>query len=171
MNKTNMHGSFLKIFNSGVIITGEPGIGKSEISLELVDRGHKLIVDDGIVILKENNKLYGQAAQLIKDLLEVRGIGIINIKKFYGDDCVVDRHKVDYVVNLKNYDKKTPFDRLGEEKQYQEILGVKTPIITIPVSAGRNITLLVETAIKNEKIKENGYNVLQVYRERLENAK
>ncbi len=159
--ETNIHGSFLTIKGKGVVITGVSGIGKSETTLELMDRGHKFIVDDGLLVTKKGNDLIGRCPEAIKNLIEIRGLGIINVKKLYNRFDIISSHKIDYICHLKEFSKNTKFERIGRNKKHQEILGVAIPLIEIPVSAARNTALLIEIAIRNQLLKDNGFNAIE----------
>jgi HPr kinase/phosphorylase len=156
---TVKHGVLVDINGVGTLIVGKSGIGKSETALELLKRGHRLVGDDAIEITKlSEDTLVGQAPTLIKNFLEIRGIGIINIAKLFGMVAIKDSMEIDLIVNFEIWDQKTVYDRLGIDQQFQEILDVKVPYIKIPIKPGRNLAILLETAAVDIRQKKHGYN-------------
>ena len=155
----NIHGVLLSIFGIGVLVTGESGMGKSEVALEMIKKGHVIISDDRVDIKKVGHKLVGFAPFLLKGFLEIRGIGIINVPRMFGSSKVNDSSNVDLVVHFEPFDKNREYTRVGVEiNQYQEILGLSIPKITIPVTAGRSMGTLLESAVSQFKLKEAGYD-------------
>lgn len=153
------HGVLVDINGVGTLIVGKSGIGKSETALELIKRGHRLVGDDAIEITKiSGDTLTGQAPVLIKNFLEIRGIGIINIAKLFGMVAIKDTIEIDLIVNFELWDNKVVYDRLGLDQQYDEILGVKVPYIKVPIKPGRNLAILLETAAVDIRQKKHGYN-------------
>jgi len=145
------HGVLIDIHRLGVLILGKSGIGKSECALDLVLRGAKLIVDDLVEVRRLGSlNLVGCSPQSIKHLMEIRGIGIINIKDLVGPPAVMDKREIDMVIELEHWDPKTEYNRVGDEYDYYEILNVKLPYLKIPVSPGRNISTIVEIAVRNQ---------------------
>lgn len=160
---TVIHGVMLDIFGQGVMITGQSGIGKSETALELLQRGSKLVADDAVNIKKKfGDKLVATAPELIKYVMEIRGIGIIDVKAMFGVGSVVESKEIDLMVKLENWDQNKTYERLGMTREYEEILGVKIPCVTIPVRPGRNMASVLEVAARNERLKEMGYNAAEV---------
>lgn len=154
-----MHGVLVDINGVGTLILGKSGVGKSEAALELIKRGHRLVGDDAIEITKLNeNLLIGEAPDLIKNFLEIRGIGIINIAKLFGMVAIKDTMEIDLIVNFELWDDKAVYDRLGIDQNYQEILDVQVPMIKIPIKPGRNLAILLETAAVDIRQKKHGYN-------------
>ncbi len=152
------HGVLVDINGVGTLILGKSGIGKSEVALELIKRGHRLVGDDAIEIIKVGeDTLIGQAPELIKNFLEIRGIGIINIAKLFGMVAIKDSMEIDLIVNFEHWDPQAIYDRLGLEQNYESILGVEVPIIKIPVKPGRNLAILLETAAVDIRQKKQGY--------------
>jgi HPr kinase/phosphorylase len=153
------HGVLVNIQGVGVMITGPSGIGKSEVALELIKRGHTLISDDRIDLIEESyGNVIGTTPKLLKGLIEVRGVGIIDVVRMFGTSAYIDSHKVDLVVILEPMQKDKKYDRIGLLKEYEQIFNTFIPRITIPVSSGRSIASLVETAALNQKLKNLGFN-------------
>jgi HPr kinase/phosphorylase len=155
--KIKMNGVLMDIMGQGVLITGASGIGKSETALELVNKGYLLIADDvAEFFLDSNDDLVGRANEIIKNLMEVRGLGIININDIFGAAAVLDEKKLNLVINLEKWDAKKKYDRLGEDTQYFKILGLEIPLITLPVGPGRNLSTIIEVAVRNFLAKKSG---------------
>ncbi|MDR2867822.1 MAG: HPr(Ser) kinase/phosphatase [Acholeplasmatales bacterium] len=153
------HGVLVNIQGVGVLITGPSGIGKSEVALELIKRGHTLVSDDRIDLIEESyGNIIGTTPKLLKGLIEVRGVGIIDVVRMFGTSAYTVSHKVDLVVVLEAMQKDKKYDRIGLLKEYEQIFNTQIPKITIPVSSGRSIASLVETAALNQKLKNLGYN-------------
>jgi len=157
-----LHGVLVDVYGIGVLIMGKSGVGKSETALELIKRGHRFVADDAIEIKRtRDNKLLGQAPELIKNFIEIRGIGIINIAKLYGIGSVRETKNIDLVVQFEAWDDNTIYDRLGLDDNYTEILGLNVSKIKIPVKPGRNLAVILEVAARNHRQKEMGYNAAQ----------
>ena len=153
------HGVLMEVYGEGVLLTGESGIGKSETAVELLKRGHRLIADDAVEIKRvSGSMLVGSAPELIRDYIELRGIGIINVAKLFGMGAVKDENEINLVVNIVPWNTHEVYDRLGLEDQYTEILGVKIPMNTIPVTPGRNLAVILEVAAMNNRQRKFGYN-------------
>ena len=153
------HGVLMEIYGEGVLLVGESGIGKSENAIELLKRGHRLIADDAVEIKKlSGSLLMGTAPELIRDYVELRGIGIINVAKLFGMGAVKQENAIDLVVNIVRWNSSEVYDRLGMETQYEEILGVKVPMNTIPITPGRNLAVILEVAAMNNRQRKMGYN-------------
>lgn len=159
--QVTIHGVFLGVFGLGVLLMGESGIGKSECALDLITRGHHLISDDSVVIKRIGEKLIGDSPKLTHEHLEIRGLGIINVRDLFGVSAIGNQKNVDICVELKNWKEVAEIERLGLETQVEEILGVKITKYVLPVSPGRNISTLVETAIRLHLLKMTGYDGLQ----------
>ncbi|HML48828.1 MAG TPA: hypothetical protein PKE04_18970 [Clostridia bacterium] len=143
----------------GVLLTGDSGVGKSESALELVRRGHQLVADDVVDICRvADNRLVGEAPEMVRHFMEIRGIGIINIRSMYGIGSVVQTKSIDLVVHLEMWVKDREYDRLGLREEYMTIMGVKVPMIVIPVQPGRNLAIVLEVAARNFQLKRMGYN-------------
>ncbi|WP_394525776.1 HPr(Ser) kinase/phosphatase [Lacrimispora sp. JR3] len=158
----SIHGVLVDVFGEGVLIMGESGIGKSEAALELIKRGHRLVTDDVVEIRKVSDAtLIGSAPQITKHFIELRGIGIIDVKTLFGVESVKDTQAIDMVIKLEDWDKDKEYDRLGIEDQYTEFLGNRVVCHSIPVRPGRNLAIIVESAAVNYRQKKMGYNAAQ----------
>ncbi|MBQ7774647.1 MAG: HPr(Ser) kinase/phosphatase [Lachnospiraceae bacterium] len=158
----SVHGVLVDVYGEGVLITGESGIGKSEAALELVKRGHRLVTDDVVEIRKVSEEtLIGSAPDITKHFIELRGIGIIDIKALYGASSVKDTQSIDLVIRLEDWDKDKEYDRLGLEENYTEYLGNKVVCHNIPIRPGRNLAVICESAAVNHRQKKMGYNAAQ----------
>lgn len=168
---TSLHGVLVDVYGEGLLITGESGIGKSEAALELIRRGHRLVADDVVEIRRVNgDTLVGSPSEVTKHLIELRGIGIIDVKSLYGVECVEDRHTINFVIKLEDWKRETEYDRLGLEDEYMEILGSKVICHSLPIRPGRNLAVICETAAVNYRQKKMGYNAAQeLYRRVQEN--
>ena len=168
--RTSVHGVLMDIYGMGVLIQGDSGIGKSETGLELVKRGHRLVADDRVDIYsKDEMTLWGEPAEILKHLLEIRGVGIIDIMSLYGARAVKDSSQVQLAVYLEKYDTQKTCDRLGNNAEELEVSGVTIPRIRIPVKTGRNISVVIEAAAMNYRAKEMGFDATRLFEERLTN--
>ena len=157
--RVTRHGVLVEVYGEGIFLTGDSGIGKSETAVELLKRGHRLIADDAVEIKKiDANTLIGTAPELIRNYIELRGIGIINVAKLFGMGAVRDQNEINLVVNIVPWNTQEVYDRLGLEQQYMEILGVNIPLNTIPVTHGRNLAMILEVAAMNNRQRKMGYN-------------
>ena len=158
----SVHGVLVDVFGEGVLITGESGIGKSEAALELIKRGHRLVTDDAVEIRKvSDDTLVGSAPDITKHFIELRGIGIIDVKTLFGVSSVKDTQNIDLVIRLEDWDKEKEYDRLGLEEEYTEYLGNKVVCHNIPIRPGRNLAVICESATINHRQKKMGYNAAQ----------
>ena len=158
----SIHGVLVDVFGEGVLIMGESGIGKSEAALELIKRGHRLVSDDVVEIRKVSDAtLVGSAPDITKHFIELRGIGIIDVKSLYGVESVKDTQNIDMVIKLEDWDKDKEYDRLGLEDRYTEFLGNQVVCHNIPIRPGRNLAIIVESAAVNYRQKKMGYNASQ----------
>lgn len=160
--RITIHGVLVDVYGEGVLIMGESGIGKSEAALELIKRGHRLVSDDVVEIKKVSDEtLVGTAPDITRHFIELRGIGIIDVKTLFGVECVKMTQNIDLIIKLEEWSKDTEYDRLGLNDQYTEILGNKVVSHSIPIRPGRNIAIIVETAAVNHRQKKMGYNAAQ----------
>lgn len=159
---TNVHGELLEVFGIGVLIMGKSSVGKSETALELVTRGHRLVADDMVDITAIDKKLIGEAPENIRHFMELRGLGIINVRRLYGSGAIKIQTQVDMVIELEQWKDDFEYDRLGIDEHYIELLGIKLPHLVVPVRAGRNIGLIIEVAAMNQREKAFGYNAAKV---------
>lgn len=158
----SVHGVLVDVFGEGVLITGESGIGKSEAALELIKRGHRLVTDDAVELRKVSDEtLVGRAPDITKHFIELRGIGIVDVKALFGASSVRDTASVDLVIRLEEWDKDKEYDRLGLEEEYTEYLGNKIVCHTLPIRPGRNLAVICESAAVNHRQKKMGYNAAQ----------
>lgn len=167
----SIHGVLVDVYGEGLLIMGESGIGKSEAALELVRRGHRLVTDDVVEIRKINeHTLVGTSPDITRYFIEVRGIGIIDVKALYGVECVKEKQQIDLVIKLEDWKKENEYDRLGLEEEYTEFLGNKVACHSLPIRPGRNLAVICETAAVNHRQKKMGYNAAQeLYRRVQEN--
>ncbi len=155
----SIHGVLVDVFGEGVLIMGESGIGKSEAALELIKRGHRLVSDDVVEIRRVSDEtLIGSAPDITRHFIELRGIGIIDVKTLFGVESVKDTQGIDIVIKLEEWDREKEYDRLGMEDQYTEFLGNKVVCHSIPIRPGRNLAIIVESAAINYRQKQMGYN-------------
>lgn len=158
----SVHGVLVDVYGEGVLITGESGIGKSEAALELVKRGHRLVSDDVVEIRKvSDDTLVGSAPDVTRHFIELRGIGIIDVKTLFGVSSVMDTTNINLVIRLEDWDKEKKYDRLGLEENYTEYLGNKIVCHNIPIRPGRNLAIICESAAVNHRQKKMGYNAAQ----------
>ena len=158
----SIHGVLVDVYGEGLLIMGESGIGKSEAALELVRRGHRLVTDDVVEIRKINeHTLVGTSPDITRYFIELRGIGIIDVKALYGVECVKEKQNIDLVIKLEDWKKENEYDRLGMEDEYTEFLGNKVSCHSLPIRPGRNLAVICETAAVNHRQKKMGYNAAQ----------
>lgn len=157
-----IHGVLVDVYGEGLMITGDSGIGKSEAALELIRRGHRLVTDDVVEIRKINeHTLMGTSPEVTRHFIELRGIGIIDVKTLYGVECVKEKQQIDLVINLEDWEKDADYDRMGLEEDYIEYLGNKVVCHSLPIRPGRNLAVICETAAVNHRQKKMGYNAAQ----------
>ena len=162
------HGVLVEVHGEGMLLLGESGVGKSEAAIELVKRGHRLIADDAVEIKKEGAyMLTGEAPELIRHYIELRGIGVINVAKLFGMGAVKDSSAIDMIVNLEAWRDDVIYDRLGADGEFTTILGVQIPTLTIPVKPGRNLAVILEVAAMNNRQKKMGYNAAMEFTEQI----
>lgn len=166
--RVTIHGVLVDIYGEGILITGESGIGKSETALELIKRGHRLVADDAVEIKRvSHNTLVGTSPEIIRYFIELRGIGIIDVKELFGVSSVKLSQNIDLVLRLEMWDSEKNYDRIGMTEEYIEILGNKLVCNSIPVRPGRNVAIICESAAMNHRQKKMGYNSVEVLNERI----
>ena len=166
--RTSVHGVLVDIYGMGVLIQGDSGIGKSETALELVKRGHRLVADDRVdVYAKDEGTLWGEPAEILLHLLEIRGVGIIDVMSLYGASAVRNSSQVQLCICLEHFENDEVFDRLGNSNEEIELQGVKIPRIRIPVKTGRNVSVVIEAAAMNYRAKQMGYDATKTFKDRL----
>lgn len=162
------HGVLVEVYGEGILILGDSGVGKSETAIELVKRGHRLIADDAVDIKRVSAKtLVGSAPELIRHYIELRGIGIVDVRRLFGMGAVKMTEKIDLIIHLENWVQGKMYDRLGLDEETTEILGLKIPSITIPVKPGRNLSIILEIAAMNNRQKKMGYNTAEEFNKKL----
>ena len=162
------HGVLIEVYGEGLLILGDSGVGKSETAIELVKRGHRLIADDAVEIKRVSAKtLVGSAPEIIRHYVELRGIGIVDVRRLFGMGAVKETEKIDLVINLETWVQGKMYDRLGLDEEKMDILGNKIPSITIPVKPGRNLAIILEIAAMNNRQKRMGYNTAEEFNKRL----
>lgn len=163
-----IHGGLLNIYGKGVLIRGESGLGKSEIALELIKRGHLLVADDRVDCYRIHNRIVGKAPELLAGMLEIRGIGIINVSRMFGASTVLPKVEVDFEVTLEKWRDNANYDRVGiEDKKYETILDVKIPKIVVPVREGRSMAVIIESAVTNFTLSEMGMDSAKEFEQRV----
>ena len=162
------HGVLVEVYGEGILLVGDSGVGKSETAIELVKRGHRLIADDAVEIKKVSpHELVGSAPPVLKHYIELRGIGVINVAKLFGMGAVKESSNIDLIINMVPWRDGEAYDRLGMETQYTEILDVKVPSITVPITPGRNLAVIFEVAAMNNRQKRMGYNAAVEFTEQM----
>lgn len=162
------HGVLVEVYGEGILILGDSGIGKSETAIELVKRGHRLIADDAVEIKKVSSKtLVGTAPEVIRHYIELRGIGIVDVRRIFGMGSVKETEKIDLVINFELWEQGKIYERLGMDTEYTEILRIKIPSITVPVKPGRNLAVIIEIAAMNNRQKRMGYNTAVEFNNKL----
>jgi HPr kinase/phosphorylase len=162
------HGVLVEVYGEGVLLLGDSGVGKSETAIELVKRGHRLIADDAVEIKRVSaTTLVGRAPEIIRHYVELRGIGIVDVRRLFGMGSIKETEKIDMVINLEPWQQGKMYDRFGLEEQTTEILGIRVPTIVIPVCPGRNLSVVIEVAAMNNRQKRMGYNTAEEFNKRL----
>lgn len=157
--KVTRHGVLMEIYGEGIMIMGESGIGKSEVAVELISRGHRLVADDAVEIRKLNNRtLLGSSPENIRHYMELRGIGIVSARQLFGMASVKENTNIDLIIKLETWDDSVQYERYGNTKKIVKILNVKVPIITIPVKPGRNLAVIIQAAAMNHRLRKMGFN-------------
>lgn len=161
-----MHGTFIEVYGVGILLRGKSGVGKSEATLELISRGHRLVCDDSVTLKKINDyKIVAETHPILKHYMEVRGLGIIDIAMMSGMNSVESRKKLELIIDLEHAKEDEPYDRMGLDDEFETIMDVRIPHIRIPVVVGRNISILIETAAKNYRMKKMGYHSAREFNE------
>lgn len=164
---TAVHGVLMSIFGKGVLIRGESGSGKSEVALDLIKKGHQLVSDDVVDCFQVHNHIIGKPPKILKGFLELRGIGVVNVNKMFGAIATLPRHNVDFVIELQQWDATFEYDRIGiGHTKYEKILDCEIPKIILPIRGGRSMANLIESAVSNMALKENGYDAAQDFEDR-----
>ncbi len=167
--RQTIHGVLVEVHGEGMLIIGDSGIGKSETALELIKRGHRLIADDAVELLRTSRiTLEGRSPSMIQYFMELRGIGVINVQKVYGIGAVKPSCPIDLVVSMELWDPERKYDRLGLDANYTEYLGIKLPMVTIPVRPGRNLAVILELAAMTNRQKKSGYNAAEELAQRID---
>lgn len=171
--RMTIHGVLVEVYGQGILILGHSGIGKSETAIELIKRGHCLVADDAVEIKKVSSiTLLGSAPSIIRHFIELRGIGIVDVRMLFGIGSVTEVAKIDLVIELENWVENKAYDRMGLDQEYKELLGLQVPKLTVPVRPGRNLAVVIEVAAMNQKQKKLGYNAAEeLNRRMLDNAK
>ena len=160
--RVTRHGVLVEVYGEGILLVGDSGVGKSETAIELIKRGHRLIADDAVEIRRVSSKsLVGRAPENIRHFIELRGVGIINARRIFGMGAIKMSEKIDMCINLEIWDATKLYDRMGIDSEYTEILGIRVPVMTIPVKPGRNLAVIIEVAAMNNRQKKMGYNAAQ----------
>ncbi len=164
------HGVLVEVYGEGILIMGDSGVGKSEAAIELLKRGHRLVADDAVEIKRVSNKtLVGSAPEIIRHFVELRGIGVIDVKEIFGVGQVKDTESINLVIHLEQWEEGRQYDRLGMVEEYTNIMGINVPSMTVPVKIGRNIAVIIEVAAMNNRQKRMGYNAAVELNKRLMN--
>ncbi len=165
--RTHIHGSLVDVYGVGLLITGKSGIGKSECALDLVERGHRLVADDLVIVTRRHNELVGEASRHLKDHMEIRGIGIIDIRRMFGIRAITRTKRIAVEVRLREWARDVDYDRLGLEERMTTILGMKVPVVTMPIIPGKNITVLAEVVAMNHLLRIHGLRPAETLNENL----
>ena len=157
--RLTMHGVFVEVYGEGILLLGDSGVGKSETAIELVKRGHRLVADDAVDIKRVSAKaLVGSAPEIIRYFIELRGIGVIDVRRIFGMGAVKPTEKVDLIIQLKKWEDGKAYDRMGIDQEYTDILGIQVPSLEVPVRPGRNLAVIIEVAAMNNRNKKMGHN-------------
>ena len=166
--RITLHGVLVELYGEGILILGDSGVGKSETAIELVKRGHRLIAADAVEIKRVSDRtLVGCAPEIIRHFIELRGIGIVDVRRIFGMGAIKETERVDMIINLEQWVEGKMYDRLGMDNQYTDILGLRIPSLTIPVRPGRNLAVIIEVAAMNHRHKSMGYNAAKELNERM----
>ncbi len=160
--RTTLHGVLIDVAGVGVLLTGKSGIGKSETALELVKRGHKLVADDAVICKRLQNNIIGTSPEIIRHFMEIRGIGIVDVKSIYGIGSILKAKTVNLVVEMEHWDNQKQYDRIGGNSLFEDILGIFVPKIVLPIAPGRNLPIIIEAAATNHSLRVSGYDAAKV---------
>lgn len=163
------HGVLVDVYGEGVLLMGDSGVGKSETAVELVKRGHRLVADDAVEIRHIGTRLIGSAPELIRHYIELRGIGIVDVRRIFGMGAVKETEKIDLVIHFEVWEQGKIYERFGMDTEYTDILGIRVPSITLPVKPGRNLAVIIEIAAMNNRQKKMGYNTAVEFNKKLMN--
>jgi HPr kinase/phosphorylase len=164
--RDTVHGVLLDVYGEGVLIIGESHIGKSETALELIDRGHRLVADDLVLLRRVKDKIIGEAPEILKYFLEVRGVGIVDVRHLFGVGASLDEYEVSFIIEMEHWNEGADYERLGNHTTYRNLLGVDIPYVKLPVMPGRNLAIIVEVATSNMRMNQTGYNAMTELDER-----
>jgi HPr kinase/phosphorylase len=168
--RTMRHGVLIEVFGIGILLSGKSGVGKSETALELIERGHRLVADDMVEIRRYlESYIIGTCSDILRHHMEIRGLGIINIKDIFGVGSVRDSKLIELMINIEEWNEKAEYDRTGLDENFEEILGLKIPLLKIPIKPGRNIPIIVETAAMNQRLKKMGSHGAKEFNQKLSN--
>ena len=167
-SRITTHGVLVEVYGEGILMIGDSGVGKSETAMELLKRGHRLVADDAVEIKRVSNKtLVGSAPEMIRHLIELRGIGIVDVRRIFGMGAVKETEKIDLIIQLEPWQADKQYERLGLDDNYYELLGLKKPTVTIPIKPGRNLAIIIEVAAMNNRQRRLGYNAAAELNKRL----
>ena len=170
-DRCTIHGVLVEVYGEGILLKGDSGVGKSEAAIELLKRGHRLVADDAVDIKKVSNKtLVGSAPELIRYFMELRGIGIIDVRRIFGTGAIKPTEKIDLIINLRKWEEGKAYDRMGEEQNLEEIMGISVPSLEVPIRPGRNLAVIIEVAAMNNRNKKMGYNAAKELSDKLYNS-
>ena len=161
----NLYGVMMNIFGKGVMVTGKSGIGKSELALDLISRGHMLVADDRVDVARVHNDILCQAPRLLKKMLEIRGLGIVDVTKLFGANVYLNKCNLDFIIKLVKLDETVNKDRLNPVNETIEVLGLEVPMLTIPVTEGKSLSVIIESAVTTHILKKQGYDSNEVFKE------
>ena len=170
-DRCTLHGVLVEVYGEGILLKGDSGVGKSEAAVELLKRGHRLVADDAVDIKKVSNKtLVGSSPELIRYFMELRGIGIIDVRRIFGTGAIKPTEKIDLIINLRKWEEGKAYDRMGEETNFEEIMGISVPSLEVPIRPGRNLAVIIEVAAMNNRNKKMGYNAAKELSDKLYNS-
>lgn len=167
-DRCTLHGVLVEVYGEGILLKGDSGVGKSEAAVELLKRGHRLVADDAVDIKKVSSKtLVGSSPELIRYFMELRGIGIIDVRRIFGTGAVKPTEKIDLIINLRRWEDGKAYDRMGEDTNFEEIMGIFVPSLEVPIRPGRNLAVIIEVAAMNNRNKKMGYNAAKELSDKL----